>query len=134
MDRSESRPLPESVKELTSGKGADLILDAVGGPLFQPCLEFFAQRGRRIAIASTGSQVTLDLVDFYHKEARLIGLDTLELSFVESAEILKALLPDFKAGIFSPPAVETISLDGALGAYREIDEGSSKKKFVIRFG
>ena len=131
----ESRPLPESVKELTGGKGADLILDVVGGPLFQPCLESLAQRGRQIAIASTGSpQVTLNLVDFYHKEARLIGLDTLELSFVESAEILKALLPDFKAGIFSPPAVETISLDGALGAYREIDEGISKKKFVIRFG
>lgn len=73
--------------------------------------------------------MTLNLVGFYHKEARLIGLDTLELSFVESAEILKALVPDFKAGIFSPPAV-----DGALGAYRETDEGISKKKFVIRFG
>jgi NADPH:quinone reductase len=131
----ESRPLSESVKELTGDKGADLILDVVGGPLFQPCLESLAKRGRQIAIASTGSpQVTLNLVDFYHKEARLIGLDTLDLSFVESAEILKAVLPDFKAGIFSPPAVETISLDGALGAYREIDEGTSKKKFVIRFG
>jgi NADPH:quinone reductase len=32
----ESRPLPKSVKELTGGKGADLILDVVGGPLFQP--------------------------------------------------------------------------------------------------
>jgi NADPH:quinone reductase len=103
----------------------------LGGRYFQPCLESLAQRGRQIAIASTGSpQVTLNLVDFYHKEARLIGLDTLELSFVESAGILKALLPDFKAGT---PAVETISLDGALGAYREIDEGI-KKKFVIRFG
>jgi NADPH:quinone reductase len=131
----ESGPLPESLKELTAGKGADLILDVVGGPLFQPCLESLAQRGRQIAIASTGSpQVTLNLVDFYHKEARLIGLDTLELSFFESAEILKALLPEFKAGILSPPAVETVSLDGALGAYREIDQGISRKKFVIRFG
>jgi NADPH:quinone reductase len=131
----ESSPLPKSVKELTAGKGADLILDVVGGPLFQPCLESLAQRGRQIAIASTGSpQVTFNLVDFYHKEARLIGLDTLELSFAESAEILKALLPEFKAGVLSPPTVKTISLDGALGAYREIDQGISRKKFVIRFG
>ena len=57
----ESRPLLESLKELTAGKGADLILDVVGGPLFQPCLESLAQRGRQIAIASTGSpQVTLN--------------------------------------------------------------------------
>ena len=31
----ESCPLPESVQGLTEGKGADLILDAVGGPLFE---------------------------------------------------------------------------------------------------
>lgn len=131
----ESRPLPEFVAELTGGKGADLILDVVGGPLFQPCLKSLAQRGRQIAIASAGNpQVSFDLVDFYHKEARLIGVDTLKLSFGESAEILKALLPGFKTGIFSLPSVETVSLDGALRAYQAIDEGTSKKKVVIRFG
>jgi NADPH:quinone reductase len=97
-------------------------------------LESLAQRGRQVAIASAGSpQVTFNLLNFYHKEARLVGLDTFALSFVEAAEILKALLSDFKANIFSLPAVETISLDGALGAYREIDKGNSKKKYVIHF-
>ena len=128
----ESRPLPESVKELTAGKGADLILDVVGGPLFEPCLESLAQRGRQIAIASAGDpRVTFNLVDFYHKEARLLGVDTLKLSFREAAEILKSLLPGFKEGIFSPPPVETVSLDEALSAYRTVYEGSSGKKFVI---
>jgi NADPH2:quinone reductase len=131
----DSRPLPESVKELTRGKGADLILDVVGGPLFQPCLESLAQRGRQIAIASAGNpQVTFNLVDFYHKEASLIGVDTLKLSFSESAEILKALLPGFKAGVFSLPSLETVSLDGALHAYQAIDQGTSKEKFVIHLG
>jgi len=131
----ESGPMQESVMKLTGGKGANLILDVVGGPLFQPCLASLAHRGRQVAIASAGGpQVTFNLVDFYHKEARLIGLDTLELSFAESAEILKGLLPGFNAGVFSPPAVETVSLDGALSAYREIDGGRSGKKFVIRFG
>ncbi len=130
----ESRPLPESVKELTAGKGANLILDVVGGPLFEPCLESLAQRGRQIAIASAGDpRVTFNLVDFYHKEAGLLGVDTLKLSFAEAAEILKGLLPGFKQGIFSPSSVETVSLDEALGAYRTIAAGSSGKKFVIRF-
>lgn len=40
----------------------------------------------------------------------------------------------FKAGIFFVPTVERGSLDGAVGAYRAIDEGSSKNTFVIRFG
>jgi NADPH2:quinone reductase len=130
----ESRPLPESVQELTGGKGADLILDAVGGPLFEPCLESLAPRGRQIAVASAGNpQVTFNLVDFYHKEACLKGVDTLKLSPGEAAEILTALLPGFKAGIFSPPTVEAVSLDDAGRAYRAVIEGSSGKKFVIRF-
>ena len=131
----ESRPLPESVQELTEGKGADLILDTVGGPLFEACLGSLAQRGRQIAIASAGNpHVSFNLVDFYHKEACLLGVDTLKLSPGEAAEILQALLPGFKEGIFSPPAVETVSLDDALSAYRAVIEGSSGKKFVIRFG
>ena len=130
----EARPLPESVKELTKGKGADFILDVVGGPLFEPCLASLAQRGRQVAIASPGDgRVTFNLVDFYHKEARLLGLDTLKLSFNEAAEILKGLLPGFKEGIFSPPPVETVSLDDALAAYRAVLEGGSGRKFIIRF-
>jgi len=130
-----SRPLPQSVKELTEGKGADLILDVVGGPLFDACLQSLAQRGRQVAIASAGNpQVSFNLVDFYHKEAALMGVDTLKLSFGESAEILKALLPGFKEGIFFPPAVKAVALEEAISAYRTIVEGSSGEKFVIRFG
>jgi len=130
----ESRPLQQSVKKLTGGKGADLILDVVGGPLFAVCLESLAQRGRQVAIASAGGpDVSFNLVNFYHREAHLMGVDTLKLSFGESAEILKALLPGFKEGIFSPPPVEPVSLDEAIGAYRAIAEGSTGKKFVIRF-
>ena len=60
-------------------------------------------------------------------------MDTLKISFRESAEILKAVLPDFKEGIFPLPSVEAVSLEGALRAYQAIDEGTSKKKVVIRF-
>lgn len=129
----EARPLPESVKAVTQGKGADLILDVVGGPLFEPCLESLAQRGRQVAIASAGTpRVTFNLVDFYHKEACLLGVDTLKLSFAESAEILKGLIPGFDQDVFSPPPVETVSLEAAPAAYRATLEGGSGKKFVIR--
>lgn len=129
----ESCPLPESVKALTRDKGADFVLDVVGGPLFEPCLESLALRGRQVVIASAGNpRVTFNLVHFYHKEACLMGVDTLKLSFAESAEILSALLPGFKAGLFSPPLLEAVSLDEAPMAYRATLEGRSGKKFVIR--
>ncbi len=130
----ESGSLPDSVKKLTGGKGANLILDVVGGELFDACLQSLAQRGRQIAIASSGNpRVTFNLADFYHKEGHLMGLDTLEFSLSESAEILKGLLPGFKQRIFSPSPVEIVSINEALSAYRAIADGSSRKKFVIRF-
>ena len=48
-----------------------------------------------------------------------------------TAKVLEAYAN--KQGIFSPPAVETVSLDEALSAYRAVIEGASGKKFVIRF-
>ena len=46
--------LSEAVMKLTQGKGVDLIVDAVGGPLFEPCLESLAHKGRQVAIACVG--------------------------------------------------------------------------------
>lgn len=130
----ESGSLPESVKKLTGGKGANLILDVVGGEMFDECLHSLSKGGRQIAIASVGSpRVTFNLVDFYHKQAHLMGLDSLKFSLGESAEILKGLLPGFKQGIFSPSPVETVSINEALNAYHAINDGNSRKKFVIRF-
>jgi NADPH:quinone reductase len=46
-------PLHELVAMATAGRGADVVLDVVGGPLFEPCLKSLAHRGRQVAIAST---------------------------------------------------------------------------------
>ena len=62
-------PLHELVATATAGHGADVVLDVVGRPLFEPCLKCLAHRGRQVAIASTGDmKVSFDLVDFYHRE------------------------------------------------------------------
>jgi hypothetical protein len=83
--------------------------------------------------AAVNPRVSFNLVNFYHKEASLLGVDTLKLSPGEAAEILKGLLPGFKEGIFSPPPVETVFLVDAPSAYQAVLAGTSGKKFVIRF-
>ena len=60
---------------MTAGERADLVLDAVGGPMFEPSLKSLRRGGRQIAITSTKDRtVTFDLVDFYHNESRLVRL------------------------------------------------------------
>lgn len=128
----EEHPLPETVWKVTDGHGADVVLDNVGGPLFDPCLRCLAPRGRQVAIASTGDpHVHFNLVDFYHREGSLIGLDTLKMGFAESATILRGLLPHLEQRVFKLPELETVSLAGAADAYQRLHDGTAHKKLVI---
>src|SRR5262249_22581021 len=101
-----SAPLTDLVLEATDGRGADLVLDVVAGSLFEPCMQSLAHRGRHIVIAAGGDPVvTFNLRDFYHREGRLLGVDTLKLSLAESAAILRHLAPGFAEGTYPPPVV-----------------------------
>ena len=78
----ETTDLALGARNATSGSGANVILDVIGGSMFDKCLSALAHHGRQVAISSTSTpRVSFNLVDFYHNESRLIGVDTLKLSF-----------------------------------------------------
>ncbi|HET9419478.1 MAG TPA: zinc-binding alcohol dehydrogenase family protein, partial [Chthoniobacterales bacterium] len=114
----EKEPLPQGLFEITQGKGADVILDAVGGSSFESVNQCLAHRGRHVVIASIEPRVSFNLLDFYHREARLIGVDTLKLSFSESAAVLREIVPLVNAGVLTPPQLETIAIEQGPRAYR----------------
>ncbi len=125
--------LPAEVRAATAGKGADVVLDLVGGVMFRSALNSLALRGRLVEIASTGQrEVSFDLVDFYHNESRLFGVDTLKRDLTASAEALDALTPGFDAGDYrSAPIEETCGLSGAQEAYRQVAAGAAGR-IVLR--
>jgi NADPH2:quinone reductase len=126
--------LPDAVMKLTNGNGVNLVFDAVGGPLFEPCLESLAHKGRQVAITSVGDpRVSFNLVDFYHKQAHLIGVDTFKFSFEECANILRALIPGIEKGVFPPPEIDEINLENSISAYEEVNSGKAIHKKVIIF-
>jgi NADPH:quinone reductase-like Zn-dependent oxidoreductase len=130
----DEKNLSQAVLELTSGKGVSFVLDTVGGLLFEEGLKSLSLEGRQVAIASNGdSRVSFNLVDFYHKQARLIGVDTLKLSFSQCGEILNHLVPLMEKGKIIPPPISTFSLEESLGAYELVLQGTSKEKKVILF-
>jgi NADPH:quinone reductase len=124
--------LASGTRKLTEGRGADVVFDLVGGAMFEKCLAALAWRGRQVAISSSPEpRVNFNLVDFYHNESRLFGVDSLKLSFEETAEILRQLTPGFETGIFPPPPVETFSLDEGPRLYREVAESKVKGKPIL---
>jgi NADPH2:quinone reductase len=128
----EAVDLATGARALTNGRGADIVFDVVGGAMFEQCLAALAWRGRQVAISSSPEpRVSFNLVDFYHNESRLLGVDSLKLSFEETAEILRQLTPGIESGIFPPPRVETFPLEEGPGLYRDMAESKIKGKPIL---
>jgi NADPH2:quinone reductase len=127
-----AKELAVEVKALTNGKGADVVFDAVGGPMFETCLKSLRLGGRQVAITSIGNgRVEFSLVDFYHNLHRLIGVDTVKLTGPAIAKIMGKLRTGFEDGYLRPSPVQRWSLDQAIEAYTAVEKGTSLNKHVF---
>src|SRR6478752_1026131 len=70
------------VRELTDGKGADIVFNTVGDPYFQAAHKSLALRGRQILIAAVDRIVQFNILEFYRGQHTYVGIDTLGLSSV----------------------------------------------------
>jgi len=130
---SESDDIVSRAKEFTGGQGVDVVFDCVGGPLFETALNTLGLGGRQVNITSVGERrVSFDLIDFYHRQLTLLGVDTIPLDTVACGEILEGLRPFFEDGRLSPPIIDrTCSLDELIDAYQQIETGGAKGKIVL---
>lgn len=126
-----TQDLAAKVKALTGGKGVDLALDAVGGELFEPCLNALRRGGRQVAIASNPQQVGFNLVHFYHGMKHLIGVDSMGLSGEDIVALMDQMRTGFEVGALQPPAIQAWSFDQAVEAYEAVDQGGVPIKHVL---
>jgi NADPH:quinone reductase-like Zn-dependent oxidoreductase len=124
--------LHEAVQALTRGVGVDIVLDAVGGDLFEPALKSLRLGGRQIAIASLGKRrVEFDLIDFYHNVATLHGVDSFGFSGQHAAGILNELREAFEDGELKPLPTDETPLDHAAEAYETVKRGTYQRQVLI---
>ncbi len=125
--------LPSVVAQATDGQRAQVVFDTVGGPWFEPALKALGYRGRQIEITSVGDRrVSFDLLDFYHNESQLFGVDTRKRDATGSAAILEALTPFFEQGTFqAPPLDRAIPLSEGAAAYAQVGAGEVRGRLVL---
>jgi NADPH:quinone reductase len=118
----DSTAVAEEILRLTDGRGAEVVYDAVGGVTTGAALASLAQRGRLVVISAVGTPtVEINLRDFYHREARLLGCDSRKLDVTASAGRLSLLSPYFESGEFRPlPIARTFDLDHGHDAYTAV--------------
>jgi NADPH:quinone reductase len=122
------------VRELTGGKGADIVFNTVGDPYFEAAHRSLALRGRQILIAAVHRIVQFDILEFYRGQHTYVGIDTLGLSSVATGAVLRELVPGFASGHLKPFPIKAsaiYSLEQAKAAFVAV-AGSSRERVILR--
>jgi NADPH:quinone reductase len=131
---SSSADVAARVRELTGGRGADIVFNTVGDPYFQVAHKSLAIRGRQILIAAINPLVQFNILEFYRGQHTYVGVDTLGLSSSATAEVLSQLGPGFASGHLRPFPIEPDAiypLEQAKAAYEAV-AGSSRDRIILR--
>jgi NADPH2:quinone reductase len=132
-----SQDFVAAVKEATGGRGADVILDMVGGDYIPRNHEAAAQDGRIVQIAFLkGSKVEIDFRRLMLKRLTHTGSTLRSRSVAEKASIAKALeakvLPLLAKGLCKPVMDSTFAFEDVAKAHARMDRGEHIGKIVLK--
>ena len=121
------------VREMTGGKGADIVYNTVGDPYFQDAHKSLALKGRQILISAIDKIVQFNIFEFYRGRHTYVGIDSLGMNSIETGAVLRDLLPGFESGKLKPfPIVESAiyPLSKAAEAYVAV-MGSARDRVIF---
>ena len=122
------------LRELTDGKGADIVYNTVGDPYYEAGTKSLAIGGRQIFISAINKIVQFDIFAFYRGRHTYVGADSLSLSSVATGDILRELLPGLASGHLRPFPIAPHAiypLERAREAYIAV-LGSARDRLVFK--
>ncbi len=128
------------VKELTGGRGVDLILDHIGAEYFERNLAALAVNGRlvQIGLMGGGSKATIDLNQVLRRWLTVTGSTLRNRSVEEKGAIAAALRrevwPLLESGRVKPVIYRTFPLAQAADAHRLMESSEHVGKIVLTTG
>lgn len=124
------------VRELTAGRGVDVVLDMVGGDYVERNLKCLGMGGRHVSIAfQRGHKVSLSLLPVLQKRLILTGSGLRPRTIAEkgaiAAELREQVWPLLAAGRVRPVIDSTFALEQAAAAHARMDSGAHIGKIVL---
>jgi NADPH:quinone reductase len=126
----------DAVKELTSGRGVDVVVDPVGGDRFTDSLRSLAPGGRLLVIGFTGGEIpTVKVNRLLLNNIDVVGVGwgawtaTHPDALSEQWAGLEGLL---SSGRLPPPKPEVYPLEQAAAAVASLENRTAKGKVVLR--
>ena len=120
----------DRVRELTGGKGVDLILEMLANVNLDRDLDLLALHGRVVVIGNRG-RIEIDPRKTMGKDAEIRGMTLANASREELAGIHAGLVAGLEAGTLKPVIGEEFPLDQGPRAHAAVMEPGAQGKIVL---
>lgn len=122
----EEQDFSEVIRELTDGRGVDVVFSHIGAATFDRNLRSLARGGRLVTCgATTGADVQLNLRYLFVKQLRIIG------SYMGGRHELLEVVRNVRAGDYVPVVDRTFPLEEAADAHRYLADRKQFGKIVL---
>ena len=123
---------PHRAQSLTGGRGADIIIDSMGGALTGQALATLALHGVLTSLGySAGRTTTIDVTDLIWKRASMSGFSLFAQSQMVKAAAWATILPLLSSGKVKTILERAYKLDEAAEALRHLIEDRPFGRVVL---
>ncbi len=133
-----SQDFVEAVKDFTSGKGVDIVLDMVGGDYLPRNLQCLAEDGRHVSIAvQRGAKAEIPIWEIMRRRLILTGstLRGRDRAFkaMVADELSRIVWPHVEEGRLRPVIDRSFPFAQVAEAHRRMEAGDHVGKIVLTF-
>ena len=125
----------DKVKELTGGRGVDIVVDPVGGDRFTDSLRSLAPGGRLLVIGFTGGEIpTVKVNRLLLNNVSVVGVGWGAYALSRPGHLQKewaAMLPHIESGVLAPVIGPSWPLEEASQALNALDQRQATGKVVL---
>lgn len=126
--------LAEQVQKLTNGKGADVVLDPVGGDVTGKALAAVNTSGRLVHLGySAGLTLTINSLDFVAKASSILGFNIFLQTPEQAAQDLDAVVALAGQGKYRAFVDKVFPAEQVIAATAHLDQRKGAGKVVLKF-
>jgi NADPH2:quinone reductase len=124
--------LGDGVRRITSGYGADIVIDGIGGEVLSEALGALASEGRVITLGYSASpKATIDLLNLIVPQASIRSLNMFAQPKASIGAAWNVIVSLLKSGAIKPIVAKTFPLVEAVDALRYLIEGRPFGRVIL---
>src|SRR5712675_1190324 len=125
--------LGDGVRRITSGYGADIVIDGIGGEVLSEALGALALKGRLTTLGYSASRkTTIDVTNLIVPQASIRGLNMFAQPKASIRAAWKVIVSLLKSGAIKPIVAKSFPLSEAADALRYLIEGRPFGRVVLK--